>query len=93
MLNVWPLKLKLDVEKSKQTSFGWAKWFWPYISAEVEHILTPDREESVMNVITMVLPGSDSLIIMIGPGGLLLVVSHLYALPALVLRVGLEKSK
>jgi hypothetical protein len=41
-----------------------------------EHVLTPDREEeSVMNVITMVLPGSDSLIIIIGPGGLLLVVS------------------
>jgi VanZ family protein len=26
------------------------KWFWPDISAEAEQILTPGREESVMNV-------------------------------------------
>jgi hypothetical protein len=56
------LKLKLHAEKSKQASFGSAKWFWPNISAEAEQILTPDREESVMNVITTLLPGSDSLI-------------------------------
>jgi hypothetical protein len=30
---------------------------------------------------------------LIGPGGLLLVVSHLYAVPVLVLKVGLEKSE
>jgi hypothetical protein len=32
------------------------------------------------------------LIIMIGPGGLLLVVPHLFAFPVLVLLVGLQKS-
>ncbi len=68
--------------------------FWPYISAaEAEHLLTPDTEESVMNVITMLLSGSDSLIIIIRPGGLLLVVSHLYALPALVLVFWVELEK
>jgi hypothetical protein len=35
---------------------------------------------------------SDLPIIMIGPGGLLLVVSHLFAIPASVLWVGLQKS-
>jgi hypothetical protein len=39
------------------------------------------------------LPVSDWPIVMIGPSGLLLVVSHLFAVPVLVLWVGLEKGK
>jgi hypothetical protein len=38
-------------------------------------------------------PASDWPIIIIGLGGLLLVVAHLFAILALVLWVGLEKSK
>jgi hypothetical protein len=38
------------------------------------------------------LPVSDWLDSLIGPGGLLLVVYHLFAVPILVLWVGLEKS-
>ncbi len=37
-------------------------------------------------------PAVDWLNDLIGPGGLLVVVSHLFAVPVLVLRVGLEKS-
>ncbi len=43
--------------------------------------------------IWLLLPVSDWPAIMIGPDGLLLVVSHLIAVLALVLLVGLERSK
>jgi hypothetical protein len=41
----------------------------------------------------LLIPVSDWPIIMIGPSGLVLVVSSLFAVPVLVLWVGLEKSK
>jgi hypothetical protein len=47
-------------------------------------------EKSVINMIWLFL--IDCPIIIIGPGGLLLVVPHLYAIPVSVLWVGLHKS-
>jgi hypothetical protein len=44
-------------------------------------------------MIWLVLTDSDWPIITTGPGGLLLVASHLFAVPVLVLCVGLQKSK
>jgi hypothetical protein len=43
-------------------------------------------------MIQLLLPVSDRPTIMIGAGGLLLVVSHLFAVSVLILWVGLEKS-
>jgi hypothetical protein len=43
-------------------------------------------------MIQLLLPVSDRPTIMIGAGRLLLVVSHLFAVPVLILWVGLEKS-
>jgi hypothetical protein len=45
----------------------------------------PARDVSVINMIGLLLPIFDWLIIMIGPRGLLLVVSHLFAVPISVL--------
>ncbi len=45
----------------------------------------------VTNMIWLLLPVSDSSIIMFGTGGLLLVISHLFAVPASVLWAGLKK--
>jgi hypothetical protein len=50
-------------------------------------------QKSVINMIWLLLSVSDWPIIMIGPGGLQLVVSHLFAVPDTVLWVGLQKSK
>ncbi len=50
-------------------------------------------EKSVINMLWLLIPVSDWPIIMIGPGGLVLVVSPLSAVPVLVSWVGLEKSK
>jgi hypothetical protein len=50
-------------------------------------------EKSVINMISLVVSVSDWPIVMIGPGGLLSVVSHLFAVPVSVLLVGLQKSK
>jgi hypothetical protein len=49
-------------------------------------------EKCVINMIYLLLSVSDWPIIMIGPSGLLLVVSHLFAVPVSVLLVGLQKS-
>jgi hypothetical protein len=47
-----------------------------------------------INMIQLLLPiASDWPIMIIGPGGFLLVVSHLFTVPVLVLWVGLQKSK
>jgi hypothetical protein len=48
-------------------------------------------EKSVINVILLLV--SDWPIITIGPGGSLLVVSDLFAIPILVLWAGLQKGK
>ncbi len=49
-------------------------------------------QQSPINMIQLLLPVSDRPTIMIGAGGLLLVVSHLFAVPVFILWVGLEKS-
>jgi hypothetical protein len=47
-----------------------------------------------INMIQLLLPiVSDWPIMIVGPGGFLLVVSHLFTVPVLVLWVGLQKSK
>ncbi len=49
-------------------------------------------EKTVVNLIRPLLPDSDWPIIIIGLGGLLLVVSHLFAVSVSVLWVGFQKS-
>jgi hypothetical protein len=48
-------------------------------------------EKCVINLIWLMFPISDWSIIIIGPGGLQLVVSHLFAVPVLVVWEGLEQ--
>ncbi len=50
-------------------------------------------EKSVINMVWLLLLVSDWPIITVGPGGLPLVVSDLFAVPILVLWAGLQKSK
>jgi hypothetical protein len=64
--------------------FDSAKWFWPSIFAQF-----PEASKRHSKAFT---PAVDWLDGLIGQGGLLLVVSHLFAVPILVLWVGLEKS-
>jgi hypothetical protein len=54
---------------------------------------TATTKNSVIYMIWLLVTVSDWPIIMIGPGGLLLVVPHLFAVPVSVLWVGLQKSK
>ncbi len=93
------LQKKIGWRKFKTCWFNSAKWFWPSIFAQfaeackrhskVEHL----PEKSVVNMIWLLLPVFDWPIIVIGPGGLLLVVSHLFAVPVWVIWVGWEKTK
>jgi hypothetical protein len=93
------LQKKIGWRKFKTCWFNSAKWFWPSIFAQfaeackrhskVEHL----PEKSVVNMIWLLLPVFDWTIIVIGPGGLLLVVSHLFAVPVWVISVGWEKTK
>jgi hypothetical protein len=55
--------------------------------------LCASQKESVINCTCLRLGISDWLITMIGGGGLLLVVPHVYAVPVSVLLVGLPKKK
>jgi hypothetical protein len=50
-------------------------------------------EKSKISISCVLLPVSDWPIIMTAPGVLQLVISHIFAVPILVLWVGLEKSK
>jgi hypothetical protein len=61
------------------------------IIAEVQHHRCAPAEKSVINMISLVLSVSNLPIIMIRPGGLLLVVPHLFALPVSVLWFGVAK--
>jgi hypothetical protein len=51
------------------------------------------QKKSVINMIWLLVSVSDWPIILIRPGGLLLVVPHLFAVPVSVLSMGLQKSK
>jgi hypothetical protein len=61
------------------------------VNGTAEPNAQPDK--GVINLISLLVLVSDWSIIMISPWDLLLVVSHLFAIPILVLWVGLEKSK
>jgi hypothetical protein len=96
-MRLW--KFKLDEEKSKHASSlssGLNK-FWPCIFQSMFRLVwgqaKPDDlpEKSVINMIWLLLPVSDSPIIMIRPDGLLLVVPHLFEVPVLVLWVRFGK--
>jgi hypothetical protein len=62
---------------------AWGNWFCPYMFTQFAEAGKRHNksihvaEKSVINVIWLFLPVSDWLIIMIGPGGLISVVSHL----------------
>ncbi len=96
VLSMWPCKLKLDREKSKHAGFALQNGFSPAFLHSlrlVKDIVKPNTCQSVINMIWLLLPISDWPIITIAWGGLLLVVSHLFAVPVLVWQVGLDESK
>ncbi len=91
VFGMWSCTVKLDEENPIYAGFGQGaqhnctgchgRWKTQHRCAHAE--------KSVINMINWC---SIFLIIMIGPGGLLLVVPHLFAFPVLVLLVGLQKS-
>jgi hypothetical protein len=69
-------------------------WFWevgfgPAFFHRMQRLIKV--QQSLMNMIYLLLPVSDWLTIMLDSGGLLSVVSCLFAVPVLNLWVGLEK--
>jgi hypothetical protein len=87
--------LKLDKQKSKNTPVWLNKMVLAahnLRSQVTRQSLTPVREECNKYDLTTV-PCFSFAIIMIGSGGLLLEISYLFAVPILVLWVGLEKKK
>ncbi len=89
----------MDEEKSKHASLAQQNGFGPTflhtllrLIKGTQKSLTPTPEECNKYDLTTV-PVFYFSIILIGPGALLLVVSHLFAVPLLVLSLGLEKSK
>jgi len=78
------LQKKIGRQKVKTCWFCSTKWFWPIIFAH-------DATASKQSLTPAVDPVVDWLERLIGPGGLLLVVSNLFAVPVLVLRVRLGK--
>jgi len=94
MLSMWPCKLKLDEEKSNHAGLAQQNAFGPAFLHSLTRLikctaklLAPTRKEW-MNMIWLLLPVSDWPIIMIGLDVLLLVVSHLFAVPVLVYGCG-----
>jgi hypothetical protein len=83
-------------QKSEHASLAQQNGFGTAFSHSLRRLakrIAKSKEKSVINMIGLLLLVSDLPIIMIDPVGLLLVVSHLFAVPVLVLWVGLEKSK
>ncbi len=79
-----PAPIKLDEEKSKYARV----WFRKMVLAQNNCTQFAPAEKSVMNMIWLLFSISDWPIIMIRPGGLLLVVvvpHHLFVVPVLVL--------
>ncbi len=94
---MWPCNLKLDQEKWKRAILVQQNGFGP---AFLHHLLRLGKgtakpntcpEKSVINMIWLLLPISYWPIIMVASGGLLLVVSHLFAAPVLVYGWGWKK--
>jgi hypothetical protein len=77
---MWPWELNLD-KKIKTCWFG-SNWFWPSIFSVCR------GWQKAQQSLTLAVDCLDSLI---GPGGFLLEVSHLFLVPVLVLWAWLEK--
>jgi hypothetical protein len=90
-----------NMEKSPKTSqFGWANivlahpWYFDSLLRLVKKYsksCAPVREKSAINMIWLLVPVCDWPIIMISPSGLLLVVSHVFAVSVSVPWVGVAK--
>jgi hypothetical protein len=74
-------KLKFDAKKSKQASLAQQTGFGPAVLHNLLRLVK----------VTAKPPAVDWLDSLIGPGGLLFLFSHLFAVPVLVLWLGLEK--
>ncbi len=88
--------LKLDKQKSKNTPVWLNKMVLAahnLRSQVTQQSLTPVRREECNKYDLTTVPCFSFAIIMIGSGGLLLEISYLFAVPILVLWVGLEKKK
>jgi hypothetical protein len=90
MLSMWPCKLKFYYEKSKHAGLGKQNGFGAAFLHSLLRLvkgtakLNNTCQRSVTNMIWLLLLVSDQPIIVIGQGGLLLVVSHLFVVPVLV---------
>jgi len=79
---VCDLHITIGWRKVKTCQYGSRKWFWPSTFAQTAKpgkicITAVNLLENVINMIWLLLPVSDWPILMIAPGGLLLVVPHL----------------
>jgi hypothetical protein len=81
VLGIWPSKRKLNEEKSKHGSSAQQNGFGATFSHRMLLRLVKGTAE----------PAVDWLDSLIGPGGLLLVVSDLFTIPVIVLWLVLEK--
>jgi hypothetical protein len=77
--------VKLDEENSKIGQFRSGNWFLAQPKSTLSCAVKTPAEKSVINMILLLISVSDWPIIMIGPGGLLLVIPHLFAVPVSVL--------
>jgi len=95
VLSMWPCKLTLDEEKSTHVGLARQNGFGPAFLHSLLRLAKGTAKPNtcqtrVINKIWLLLPVSDWPIILIGQSGLLLVVSHLFAVPVLVLWVRLK---
>jgi len=93
---MWPCMRKLEPGAAVKSSGFTGRLLWPSQNAHLSKALYKswDYERSnnhSQNRMYWLLPLSDSIDSLIGPGELLSVVSHLFAVPILVLWVGLRK--
>jgi len=84
------IKMELSVPNHKPTQYS--KIFFSFFHKKIEGGSWGIVNFGIFKNILFVLTVSDWPIIMIAPGGLLLVVPHVFAVPVSVLWVGLQKS-
>ncbi len=83
VLSMWSCKLKLDDEKSKHAYLAQQNGFGPAFQHNLLRVVTCTAKQNiwqrrVMNMIWPLIPVFAWSLIMIGPSGLLVVISHLF---------------
>jgi hypothetical protein len=90
--------VKLDEDQSEHVGLAQQNGFGPGVVCSLLRLKGHNKpkhlpEKRVIKILRLVVPVSDCVIIMIGPGGLSLVTPDLFAVPVLALWVRLEYSK